>query len=287
MSIQRYSVKAVIFVAAMALLFTPFLLVKPASAHGLPESTYCSYLHTDFCDNFIGRTWFKDQTPWAKWYRWQANDPVSAAEYNDILWHKLQLKINENATASSYVNADISTSVIFDSGLPTNFPYGEDTLVEANFKLSPNMSADPYSGANFRGSAGFLLWNYTTFDILGFSVNDPTSYPFAGLWINVVVEGQDMSLPIFDVDITTYHTYGIERLADAANFYIDGELVYSVALNVAGAPTLPATTNLAIDLWVDNASNVLNFETFQVDQIPNDIVDPIYMNIDYFSVTNL
>lgn len=300
--------KNIIKLLSVALVFT---LVAPLSTAFAAEKVswgnrifyFCRQNQTEFCDNFVGKTFFKDQTQLAQWYRFPV-DADNATEYKNTFFPStLKLELTDNATAQNYSNANISTSEI--NNPDGEFLFGEDTRVEVRMRYggddSATFSADPANPGTAQGSAGLLFWNYffedvdpealqlgTVRDAFGFVWQDNRSVPNAGFWLAAVAQGMPGEYkPMFDLDISEYNIYALERRNDSMKYFINDELVHEVPLNQQGGITLPADSKLSVDMWVDNASYVLDFNTFKVNLDFNDLTQDQSVQMDYVEVTKL
>lgn len=287
--------------SSFAVLFALILLLVGFSP---AQASYGGGMHNPknkylFRDEFFGRTFYKDQHRWADWYRYEY-DRDGAASYKELYRvNALRLMVDEKASNNFYTNADISTSEI--NNYQGKFLFGEDTKVSVRMKYSPNMNANPSTPAGAKGSAGILFWNYflgpvdpelkdltKVRDAFGFVWQDEGSIPTPGFWEVAVAQGvPGQYVPDYDVDLSQYHVYSLERRHDSMKYFIDGQLVHTILLNQPGGLDLPTTSKLSVDMWVDNATYVLDFNTFQIDMNFNDLNESQYIDIDYVRVTSL
>ncbi|MBN1915912.1 hypothetical protein JW796_02890 [Candidatus Dojkabacteria bacterium] len=279
---------------ALTLLLVGFSQAKACNGNNMGK--WKKYL---FYDDFVGRTFFKDEKSWAQWYRYEYNLDGAASYVKLPRASALRLMVDEKATDVYYSNADISTSEI--NNYQGRFLFGENTKVSVRMRYSPNINADPATPAGAKGSAGLLFWNYflgpvdpelkdltKVRDAFGFVWQDEGSVPTPGFWEIAVAQGVPGEyLPDYDVDLSQYHVYSLERRHDSMKYFIDGQLVHTVLLNQPGGLDLPATSKLSVDMWVDNATYVLDFSTFQIDMNFNHLDESQYIDIDYVKVTRL
>jgi hypothetical protein len=282
------------------------VFVTPVSSVSAQEnSVKCNKTISVFCDDFRGHTFFKNDGPnqdKAHWYKYAFNRD-NAASYIDSNGNSekyLRLQLDERASANNYSNANISTSEINN---PTgNFPFGVNTRAEVRMRYSENMKANPFdSTQTARGSAGFLFWDYFTGsvnpeiknlervqDAFGFVWQDGEAVPTPGFWIVGVGGGMPGPyLPKFDIDLSQWHTYTIERRHDSMKFFIDGSLAQTMLLNQEGGLTLPDSTKLSTDMWIDNTTYVLDFSTFHINLDFNNLTQKQSIDIDSVNVTSL
>lgn len=252
-----------------------------------------------FCDEFYLPTVYKNQFSWAKFWKYGFN-PDNGSTYTNVLTRNyLRLAVNTNATNLNYTNTDISTSEI--NNYQGNFLFGENTRVDVRMRYSANMSANPAAPKGAKGSAGLLFWNYFSTpvdpqqkdltkvrDAFGFVWQDEQSFPNAGFWTAAVAQGVPGTYtPLFNQNLSSFHTYSLERRHDSMKYYIDGVLIQTQLLNQPGGITLPSTSKLSVDMWADNASYVLNLTNFTVDLDFNTITQKHYVDIDYVKVSEL
>ncbi len=255
--------------AITTLSFGALAVLSPVAASGLP--TFCNPFQpgTLMCNNFLGLTFYKDQTPWATFNRYiDPNGPVGAAQYINT-GTTLKLHVNSLSRADNYTNADISTNVI--NAVNPFLRFGVDTRAEVRMRYSPNYFADPTIPNSAKGSAGFLLWNYFSVpidpeppasmiskprDVFGFAYQDQAS-TIPGFKAYAIAEGQFAMIdPQYQMDLSQWHTYTIERRHTSVTFLVDGVQIAQVPLNQPGALTLPDENGLAMDVWSDNATYI-------------------------------
>lgn len=260
-----------------------------------------------FCDEFTGRTFYINPTtehpgnPAGKalWWQYPYNRDNGTVLYEVNSGGFIRLQLNENVSSNYYSNADISTSEI--NNINGNFLFGENVRVEVRMRYSPNMHANADNPGSAWGSAGFIFWNYFTVpgdpelknlnavrDAFGFTWQDGSSVPNPGFWMfNVAqtVPGNYVYYP--NIDLSQFHTYVLERRHHSMRFFIDGQLVHEEPLNQPGAIQLPAESKLTIELWTDNATYLLDMNTYYMDLVFRDLTEPQYVDIDYVIVTRL
>jgi hypothetical protein len=271
------------------------LLALPNAA--LARKNECAGRNFIFCDDFRGKTLFKDQKRHADWYRFPA-DFDNAAEYiNLVSSDLLRLEVTSNATANHYSDANISTSEINNN--QGKFLFGVNTRAEARYRYSNNIKADASGSA--QGSAGFLFWNYFTTpvdpenhqlgltrDSFGFIWQGADNTPLPGFWITGFAGGQVTGfVPYPNINLNEFHTYAVERRHDSIKYFIDDQLVHTAVINQPGTPSLADSVKLSTDLWVDNARYNLDPQTFTVSINFIDLAASQYTDIDYVKVTQL
>jgi hypothetical protein len=303
MKVPRF--KGILATAVAAGFMVMPMNLQSVSASGMfSTDKYCNpFTHNNImCENFLGKTFFKNGTPsvpWATWYKYPFN-PDNAVKYIDrYMENTLRLQVDENTTVNNYSNADISTSEI--NNYQGNFRFGVNTRAEVRMKFSANMQADPANAGAARGSAGFLFWDYFSVpvspemkdvnkvrDAFGFVWQDSTAIPTPGFWLAAVGQGQaGQYLPEFDLDISKFHTYAVERRHDSMKFFIDDALVLTQPLNQEGGIPLPDEQKLSTDIWVDNATYVLDFSDYQVQLEFNKLTEKQFIDVDYVQVTRI
>lgn len=290
----------------LALFFTVLIVVAvvvadPSAVHASPDypgNSFCLSSPSLFCDDFIGHTIFKDTTHAASWYRFPYN-PDDGVNYVNLMPDNLfRLELDADVTDQHYNNANISTSEI--NNINGNFLFGENSRVDVRMRFSPNVFASGANTGTAKGSAGLLFWNYffnevdpsngrlgVVRDAFGFVWQDDTSTLPGFLAVGVVQGQAAFFVPLYDVDLTEFHTYTIERRHTSMTYYLDGQLVGVLPLNQSGALSLPAEQKLSTDLWFDNATYLQDLSTFETTIIFNDLVEPQYLEADYVRVTTL
>ena len=289
----------ILSVVAFMTVAAAFPLRADATWGGGWHSERCSVFRDIFCDNFTGKTWFKDQTPWTPWYRYPDD---AAADYINM-GTKLRLQVNDASQDGVYSNANISTSVINQVG--TDLRFGVNTRAEARLKFSPNMNSDPMNPGTARGSAGFLFWNYfqgepgyivtpedgnveaPPQDVVGFAWQDGAS-TIPGLSTFVAVGGVPALFANVNVDMSEYHTYAIERRHDSFKLFVDDTLIGEVPVNVEGGyHFIPDDHKLSTDSWVDNASYQYDLQTFNANLTFSHVDQNQWVDVDFIRVVAL
>lgn len=290
---MRYRRMSQVLVASVASGFLALgAFPSTVSASGLLN--YCNPLNTIFCDNFFAPTLYKDQTSLARWYRY-TEDFDNAADYIQLLGeNRLRLRINPNASTNHYSNADISTSEINNNA--GKFLFGVNTRVDVRLRYSPNMTSDGTGSA--KGSAGILFWNYFQTpvdpehkvlghnrDSFGFIWQAQANEPLPGFWLTGFAQGEfGAAVPYYDIDLSKFHTYSLERRHNSMKYLIDNQVVLTVPLNQPGSLTLPASAKLSVDTWVDNGTYTLNDLTSAPQIDFADITQSQWADIEYISV---
>lgn len=312
---ENFSLRSSVFVLILLAVFAvlPITVVKAFSVsqeeiNGVNVrdlvDRFCNPVTSIFCDNFIGKTFFINQqptAPWAHWYKYPYNRDGAASykNVNKLSEQYLQLQVDDKATANNYSFSDISTSEI--NNYQGNFLFGENVRVDVRMRYSPNMFSNAQNTGTAKGSAGFLLWNYFTApvdpemkdlnhvrDAFGYVWQDQNSFPNAGFWTAAVGQSTPGTyLPLFDMNLSEWHTYSLERRHDSMKFYIDGQLIETQLLNQEGGIPLPATSKMSVDIWADNASYVLDLSTMHVNLDFNDLTETQYVDIDMVRVKNI
>ncbi len=288
-------------IAAIGLFLLIVLVSLPVAAVAASDGAGDSLCHNSlsfFCDDFFGHTLFKDVTDAADWHRFPYNVDGAANYTNLMPENVLRLELDADATDQHYSNANISTSEI--NNINGNFLFGENSRVEVRMRFSPNALAHGANTGTAKGSAGFLFWNYffnevdpingrlgVVRDAFGFVWQDDTSTLPGFLAIGVVQGQAAFFVPQYDLDLSQFHTYTIERRPTSMTYYVDGQLVGVLPLNQPGALTLPAGQKLSVDFWFDNATYLQDLQTFETTIIFNDLVEPQYLDIDYARVDSI
>jgi hypothetical protein len=291
---------AVLSIVALAFVASSFPMSASAGwGHGGWRHHRCNVFTDIFCDNFNGRTWFKDQTSWAEWYRYP-DDDVSDYIHRG---RKLRLQINTNSREGIYSNANISTSRINE--VNTDLRFGVNTRAEARIRFSENMNADALNPGTARGSAGFLFWNYfqgepgylvtpedghverPPQDIVGFAWQDANS-TIPGLSTFAAIGGVPALFEPVDVDMSEYHIYAIERRPNSFKLFVDDTLIGEIPVNVEGGyHFIPDDHKLSTDSWVDNASYQYDLQTFNANLTFNEVDENQWVDVDYIRVVEI
>lgn len=277
---------------ALVLLFVGFSPVSASSGNSMcnPKKDWL------FCDDFFGRTFYKDEHNWADWYRF--HDGNRPASHYDSLEKTLRMRVSPDATSGVYSNAEVSLTELYKDN--PFLIFGVDTRVDIRMRFSPNMNYDFFDPGTATGTAGFLFWNYykgTKDPIHG--QFDPVRDAFGFTWASetapglIVFKSVDSNVSVLPIsfimpgfDMSQYHTYSVERTHTNVKFYIDGVQIDQVNFNVVGEPVLPDAHKFTVDFWADNASYFFNPDG-SIFSVFWDVQEDQWLQVDYVRVGNI
>jgi hypothetical protein len=269
-------------------------VLNPISACEKPKYE-CNSRTSIFCDNFTGRTFYKDEHRWADWYRFHDGD--RPASYYDSLSKTLRLRV-QNTTEGTYSDSEVALTELYKDN--AYLLYGENTRVDIRMRFSPNMKPEMANPGTAQGTAGFLFWNYykgtkdpingifdPVRDAFGFtwaSETAPGLFIFKSVDSNVIMTPMEAVVP--GININEFHTYSIERRHESIKFYIDGVLVDQLAVNGSTGLNLPADHKFTVDFWADNASYFFNADG-SIKSVFWHIEDAQWLETDFVSITRI